>query len=204
MLDSVVAHASAEYEVVLYVDDDDASMADFHADAKIVRGPQRTLSDCWNACWWEASGDIFGMMGDDVVIESTDWDGMVRRAFEAVPDRIAFVYGTDGFRNGEHGSHGFVHRNWTDVVGRFVPPYFAADMCDTWLNDVAKAIDRRVYLPELLTTHLHPAKPSLGVEIDDTYRLGNERRSVQNQYDLYDTFAAERAREVDQLRGAMV
>jgi hypothetical protein len=116
MLDSVVAHASAEYEVVLYVDDDDASMADFHADAKIVRGPQRTLSDCWNACWWEASGDIFGMMGDDVVIESTDWDGMVRRAFEAVPDRIAFVYGTDGFRNEEHGSHGFVHRNWTDVV----------------------------------------------------------------------------------------
>ena len=204
MLKSVAIHASSDCEVVLYVDDDDESMADYRAEGvRIARGPQRTLSDCWNACWEQASGDIFGMMADDIVIESGDWDGVVRAAFEAVPDSIAFVYGTDGFRNGTHGSHGFLHRNWTDVVGRFPPPYFAADMCDTWLNDVAEALGRRVYLPDLLTTHLHPDKPALGITFDETYRLASERRAAEDQYALYDTFAGERVREVEMLRGVM-
>ena len=42
-------------------------------------------------------------------------------------------------------THGFLHRNWVETVGYFVPPYFSSDFNDTWLNEVADMIGRKIY-----------------------------------------------------------
>ena len=36
-----------------------------------------------------------------------------------------------------------------------MPPYFCADYVDTWLDDVARKINRIKYLPNVITEHMH-------------------------------------------------
>jgi hypothetical protein len=139
----------------LYVDDDDAqcSSGEAHIDdwapdnRKIVVGPRITLSDMWNKCAEVATGDILMVCGDDVVFRTKGWDSMVKQAFASYPDRILFAHGDDGHFGSQFGTHGFVHRKWIDAVGYFTPPYFSSDYGDVWLNEVANALGRRVYLP---------------------------------------------------------
>ena len=122
---------------------------------KLIYGPRTgNLSELWNNCAKVATGDIFMHCGDDIVFRTIGWDSIVRNAFAAYPDNIVFVHGDDGFHGQGFGTHGFIHRDWAEAVGYFVPPYFSSDFNDTWLNDVANMIGRRVYVP-ILTEHMH-------------------------------------------------
>lgn len=143
--------------MVIYVDDDDD-----HYDFKLprlryVRGPRITLSKMWNKCQEMALGPIYGHMGDDIIFRTEGWDTMVKEAFKQYDDRIAFVHGDDmsGVHGPNFGTHGFIHKNWVDTVGYFVPPYYVSDFNDTHLNDVANMLGRRVYLDGLKTEHMH-------------------------------------------------
>lgn len=146
-------------EFVVWTDEDDR--ADYDQllwqmeHVTVLTGPRTVLSMCWNFCWREARGDIFGHLGDDVVFRSQGWDTHVRNGIEHHEDRIAFVHGSDGIQDQRLGTHGFVSKEWTDAVGYFVPPYFASDYNDTWLNEVADMIGRRLYVPAIVTEHMH-------------------------------------------------
>lgn len=205
-------------EVVWYVDEDDEPSEQkikeiaqsALEDGTCVRhscmiGPRITLSNCWNEAWMWARGDVFGLMGDDVVIRTQSWDLMVERAFAEVPDRIALVYGRDGFRDEVHASHPFISQQWAQQLDRVSPPYFSADMNDVWLFEVAKSLGRAVFLPDLFTQHLHPDDPSLCVEVDQTHRDRMLRRDIDKTHDLYMTpnMVEERQRDVRLLRGVM-
>ena len=197
LIESLRETATVMPEVVLYVDEDDIAP---DVDAVIVRGERITLSKCWNRCAEAATGEILMQCGDDVVFRTKGWDDEVRRAFAAFEDRLIFVHGDDGVYQHRFGTHGFVHRKWIEAVGYFSPPYFSSDFGDTWLNEVANRINRRIYLP-FLTEHLHPLTGK--AEWDKTHKERIERGKQDNVEKLYAELAPERMSDVQKLLDAI-
>jgi hypothetical protein len=82
-----------------------------------------------------------------------------------------------------------------ETVGRFGPPYFAADWIDQWLWDVAGMIGRRKFLPGVKLIHHHPAiEPETW---DQTHTERSARGVAQGPDELYrsDAMVAERQAE---------
>ena len=203
LIESATAMAAGSIEFVFYTDNDaplPASIID-RPDVTAIIGPRIVLSETWNACYRQATADVFMHCGDDIVFRSPSWDARVLAAFNRHPDGIVFVHGDDGVYGARFGTHGFLHRKWAEAVGYFVPPYFTSDFNDTWLNDVANMIGRRVYLSDVVTEHMHPAFGK--AEWDLTHRERLARHEADRPGDLYDAKAAERDRDADILRKVM-
>jgi len=198
---SVAATAAGPVEFSVYVDDDDPESARQARELgmTVTVGPRVVLSEMWNVAQRAATADVFMHCGDDLVFRTPGWDQLVLREFEKVPDRLVFVHGDDLSGNAHNGgTHGFLHRRWVDLVGYFVPPLFSSDWNDTWLNCVADLIGRRVYLPGVVTEHMHP---SFGkAELDQTHRERIARGTRDNVVALWDSTLALRQRDAEILR----
>lgn len=188
-------------EFVFYVDSDDpmsdnaierASIAG--ARTMTIVGERIVLSEMWNACAREAHADIMMHCGDDIVFRSNNWDEHVLGEFEKYPDKIVLVHGRDGYQDRRLATHGFRHRNWVNVVGDFVPPYFSSDYNDTWVTEVADALGRRSYLESIYTEHMHPVVGK-GPQ-DQTHQERLERHARDNPGKLYGELANVRQEEV--------
>lgn len=193
-----LANNPEQVEFVAYIDDDDHSYDGLELSRLFkVLGPRVVLSEAWNRCWEFAEGEIYHHGGDDNLFRTKGWDTIVLQTFERHPDRILFAYGDDGneqSRLNKFGTHGFVHKNWTDVTGKFVPPYFVSDYNDTWFNDVSKAIGRHVHM-EILIEHMHY---TLGKsEIDQNTRDRLARHEKERPQDLYYSQALKDEREAE-------
>lgn len=176
------------FEMVCYLDDDDPEDYGWVVEGtnpktgkqrriKVVNGPRIILSDMWNKCAEWAEGDIFMVFADDVQFRTFGWNELVEQAFGRYVDKIMLAYGFDG-RHTDFGTHPFVHRRWFEILGYVTPPYFCSDFGDSWMNDVAEMLNRRVYIPGLFTEHLHP---SLGTGIEDrTHKERLERAAQEN------------------------
>lgn len=187
LLNSALNTASFTPEFIFYVDEDDTSSIDVINDhdavTQIIVGPRVVLSEMWNRCAELAQFDVMMHCGDDIVFRSDHWDELVLNEFDKVPDKILLVYGNDGFQGEKLGTHSFIHRNWVETVGYFVPPYFSSDYNDTWLNEVAVALGRRVYVPEIFTEHMHPAAGKGVLDVTHQERLARHTRdNVENIY----------------------
>jgi len=192
-------------ELVLYLDEDDRYLETYLALLGVgtcnVIGPRIVLSQMWNFCHARAAGPIFWHGNDDVIFRTQGWDDQVRQAFNQYVDRIVLVHGRDGYHDQKMSVLGFLHRRWVEVVGCFVPPYFVSDYNDQWLSEVADALGRRVFLPEVYTEHLHP---NFGKgPLDQTHRDRLWRHQQASVDQLYARLAPERADWVAALRGTM-
>lgn len=150
-------------EFVFYVDYDDPTSDSAIERASIagartmtIAGERIVLSEMWNVCARAAHADVMMHCGDDIIFRSDNWDEYVLGEFDNYPDGIVLVHGRDGYQDERLATHGFRHRNWIDVVGNFVPPYFSSDYNDTWVTEVADRLGRRCYLPAVYTEHMHP------------------------------------------------
>lgn len=160
------AKASNNIEVVFCVDEDDKQSIDAYMTFTetdqlkcVISNDRIVLSNLWNMAYDYATGDICMHCGDDIIFRTNDWDEIIINEFMKVDDRILFVYGSDGIWDSkELGTHGFLHRNWINTIGYFVPPYFSYGRNDTWLTEVATKIDRLRYIPEIYTEHMHFAR----------------------------------------------
>jgi hypothetical protein len=112
-----------------------------------------------------------------------------------------FVHGEDGHQHDRLGTHGFLSRRWVETVGYFVPPMFSSDFNDTWLTEVADRIGRRVFLPNVLTEHLHPAAGKGKWDRTHLERLERHRRDQPER--LYQQTVGERMEAAAKLRKAM-
>lgn len=191
-----LADSPTDIEFVVFIDDDDASYDDLNLPRVIkVRGNGLILAEMWNECAYEANGDYLGLLGDDVLFRTKGWDTAVLKVFDEYDDKIAYVFGDDlSPRGKEFGTHGFIHRNWALTVGYFVPPYFAADYVDAWLNDVARGIGRLRYAG-IVMEHMHFGFGKS--ENDDTYRAGRRRTTETNTRHLYEGAEMKAEREKD-------
>lgn len=193
-----------QLEFVFYVDDDDllgqAGLKEIeetysYAIIKKCIGPRIILTETWNVCYRNSSGEIFMHCGDDIEFKTSNWDEIVRHSFIKSEDKILFAHGTDGANHDRFGTHGFVHNNWIKTVGYFLPPYFSSDYADTWLNDVSNKIGRRKYIP-IYTMHHHPI---FGLaEWDQTHQERLARHNRDNVAEIYASKTIER--DIDALK----
>lgn len=201
MVDSARATAHREIEVIVRLDSDDPTADQYKIDdADVLVGPREVLSVMWNECYAEAGSDIVMHCGDDIVFQTDGWDDLVYAAFEEYPDKIAFVHGQDLCGPPNFGTHGFLHRRWVETVGYFVPPYFVSDYNDTWINEVANMIGRRVEIP-IITEHMHFMNGK--AFYDATYRERLERHRLGRVDQLYASMAADRVADAEKLRRVM-
>lgn len=197
-----------EVELVTYIDEDDGSYGNLELPIKWVkvRGPRQidgkvNLSVMWNKCWEQAQGEYFMHCGDDIVFKSKSWDTKIKQAIDERAGKIAFVWGNDWTPESQRnvfGTHGFIHGNWTNITGRFVPPYFVSDYNDTWFNDVARMLNVAQYLPDVWTEHMHYSVNK--AEIDQNTKDRLERHAQDNPEMIYANTLKERQEEADKLR----
>ncbi len=206
LLTSVDDTAHGDVAAYFYVDEDDPTrdetvgvISDWGGVALV--GPRVVLSETWNRCWSEADPDVAMHCGDDIAFRTVGWDDEVLHQFDRFPDRIAFVHGEDGIQGGRIGTHGFLHRRWVEAVGYFVPPYFSSDFNDLWLSEVADALGRRVYLPDVYTEHMHPVAGK--APLDQTHRERLARHQRDDVARIYRDHASERAADVEKLRAVI-
>jgi glycosyltransferase involved in cell wall biosynthesis len=203
LLSSAFETAETDVEFLFYVDDDDptgSAVAELVRDVggRTVVGDRIVLSQMWNELARKARHDVMMHCGDDIVFRSGSWDARVLDEFDSCNDKILFVHGDDGYQHNKIGTHGFLHRNWVDAVGYFVPPYFSSDYNDLWLTEVADALGRRRYLPEVYTEHMHPV---IGKgEWDQTHQDRLVRHQADDVGRIYANHAGDRARDVHKLR----
>lgn len=207
LADSVMATADDvhDIEIIVYLDDDDP--ADYAAETlpaivKFFTTKRTLLSEYWNMAYEKAQGAILGHMGDDIVFQTKGWDTAVKEAFDKYPDKIVLVYGDDGDPNKDKnfGSHSFIHKNWVEAVGYFTPPYFSSDFNDTWLNEVADMISRKVKI-DILTEHMHPAFHK--GEIDLTHAERYVRHWQDKNIEKYNATLSRREADAEKLRKVM-
>ncbi len=194
-----------KWDCVVYVDDDDKEtqkVCQDHADAiKMVVGPRKILTSCWNDCLALAEGDIYCQNNDDVIFRTKGFDLSVEGAFAQCPDKILMVYGNDeGMHRGCFGPHPFVHRRWVEEIGWFIPPYFWSEFGDSWLNEVFAGVDRRLYIP-FVVEHMHYEFNK--AEFDQTYRdrVANHERTNPGHH--YQFRAPERLAQIEKLRSLL-
>lgn len=209
--DSIVKTVNSyrDIELIFYIDDDDQDAQEIMVEydllvdtnVKAVIGPRITLADMWNKCMNAGQGPIFMVCADDIVFESKDWDKLVIDKFDEYPDKIILVYGKDGGKNERLATHPFIHKNWIDVTGYFTPPYFSYCMCDKWLDDVAKRLDRRIHIPEISTTHWHCTDRRYGNgQADKTWKEMQAKGIKEDYRGIYSCKRDERLEDVEKLK----
>lgn len=216
-LNSVTDTVSGTYEVevVFYHDDDDPTLSPNFKSGNTWRtktnhkkvmavntiGPRLVMSDYWNKLANIAQGDILGMMADDIRIRTSFWDVLVAQEFETWPDKLIFLFGRDGIQDENLGTHGFVHRRWVETLGHMTTPHFGMDYADTWMNDVARMVGRRVYKENLYTEHMHVSVQKSEPDATSDERI--KRGEDVNYPALYDSLYSLRLEESDKLRSVI-
>jgi hypothetical protein len=185
----------ANFEVVIYVDDDDEKTRDDCLSSeyplmrlRVVRGTRFSpISPVYNLLLKESHGSIIGYWGDDAVIQTSFWDRIVIQEFQSVPDRILLLYPPDTKPERDFALHGFVSRRSTEIVGDLFPSHFDGQCDDRWLTEVYKRIGR-AKVSKIRVNHQRVA------ESRDMYRKKDRiwRKSVE----LYRTDALKRERDV--------
>lgn len=198
---STARHASM-VEFLFYIDKDDSpdtfSALQGMANTRALVGPRKKICLCWNDLFFLSDGDLLMMGNDDSEFVSEDWDDALVAALEGVEDRVALLYGKDGINDEALATHPVVTREWVDAIGYFCPP-FMSFMNDTWLDEIARAVGRGVYVPEFVINHRHF---SVGKsEFDETYRYAREvLRPQENPAITYKALADMRVRDADRIR----
>lgn len=197
---SLLQTTEGEWELLVRLDEDDPLRAEYDQPPHQlnVTAPRGLMSQLWNDLIPFALGDVLMMGGDDIAFSTPGWDALVR---EALPeDLITVVHGNDLSPNSATiGTHPFVSREWVETLGYLTPPYFESDYVDLWLCEVADALGRRVYLPDVVIEHLHPGFGK--AEWDSTYQERVDRAAGMEK--VWADTAPKRVEDSHKLRMAM-
>lgn len=164
------AESPEEIEVSCYRDIDDNSVYEYPPNFRVMRGSgDHTILLMMDEAQKVATGPIFMFVADDFIFETKGWDVEVLREFSKYPDKIVLVCPDgDWWERWGYGVLGFVHKNWVDAIGYFIPPFRGAESADRWVNELAVLINRRVKLDSVRLRHLN---------IRDEIHLNNHRRN---------------------------
>jgi len=195
---SVIETASNpdDVEIVSYHDNDDSSVYEYMGNHKEVMGERTDPHRAANACQKIATGPIYMFGADDVMFDERypNWDKFVKEAFDKFPDKILFVYPNNHRQRSAFGMMGFLHKNWIDTVGYFLPPDLPR-RGDCWINDVARRLNRMFYTNNM-------GVRDLMIREDETHREYGELCEKTDCLRRYKSgkMAARRARDVKLLQ----
>lgn len=149
MVDSVSKNPGCDIEIILYLNDDDPLLDQYINNIKnatIIVGPDQSTSYSWNLMAKKASYDILFLIGDDTMVETDSWGPLIIREFDKVPDKILMVAPKAGSLGKTKCPHFFLHKNWVNALGYYLPPHFYHHYVDHWIRDIAVSLKRYVHL----------------------------------------------------------
>ena len=183
-------------EIILYVDEDDLESAKISSDVldiiKIIR-PRRKMGIMTRECFDASRGRYIGMINDDMIIRTKEWDLAVKKAFAQFPDEVALVYPNDKYYGERVSTFPFMTRRTCELLEKICPPDYASHCIDSHIFDIFKKLSdrgykRAVYLPHVIFEHRHY---SLGLE---AYSKSPMAKNDSADRSLYLSFDEDRAR----------
>lgn len=145
MKDSAFSCPGCTIDIKFYLNEDDPLLDDYKAfltPTQYIIGPNQSTSFSWNLMAEQATYDILFLVGDDAQFTTHEWGRIVLFAFEQYKDKIACVYPRVPKLSKNKNPHFCLHKNWIKALGFFLPPHFYHWYVDTWINEVAKGINR--------------------------------------------------------------
>ena len=113
----------------------------------------------WNALAFMAikeGYDYLLMHNDDCLQTTQGWDVLAINSFqEEFKDNIGVLYGSDGINENKHCAFPFLHKDWINILGYYTPTYFKFFQHDSYIQDIAKTVNRLVYQPRWKFNHEH-------------------------------------------------
>ena len=179
LIDSVAATATAQTDLILAVDDDDAhSYTGLRAGrARVLVGPRQTCPAWTNQIARDYGGGYRALasLGDDHVPETYGWDSLLLGAIDAMGG-TGIAYGDDCLQHEKLPTAPVISSDIVVALGWLFLPGLTHFYCD----DVWKALaepDLLAYVPEVIIRHLHfsvgtaprdgtyaEAEPSMGAD----------------------------------------
>lgn len=212
--------------LVLGVDDNDPTRKDVENLAKknkeFVRivviptspdGKFLGLGKIWNIMYDQVDEEIIGMVGDDMVFQTENWNKMILEEFKKVRDNILMVHVNDGMRGMGNpfpndpplAVNSFIHRRYCETFGKYCITDFLHGFHDTHFHDVYELANRKVYRHDIMLNHLHVSNPVANTKVDDvTDRLNQAYISISNPQQVYDNLLPVRKAEAEKLKSLMI
>jgi len=148
-----------------------------------IYGEPKSVSQSWNDLAKKAiehGCDPLIMGNDDLVYRTKDWNNILRRKIEPYKDQIYCAWFEDKINGPNHCAFPIVSKKWVDTLGYFTPGIFNFGYNDTWVFDIAKRIDRTVFIPDVVAEHMHFTAGKSAM--DETYHH-NRTRERGNLYE---------------------
>ena len=165
LIDTATETQTGDTEFLFYLNDDDEKLEqykDLLDEKHYTIGLNQSTCYSWNLMADKATNDIVMLMGDDVQVQTKDWDRLIADQFDKYEDKILMVVPSDGRAKGNKKSgsetklwpdeplpaaHFAVHKNWVNTLGYLAPPFFWHWHVDTYTQKVARKLNRCLYLP---------------------------------------------------------
>lgn len=169
LVDTANSTAKYQTEFLFYLNDDDPKLEEYRDlldEQHYTIGPNQSTCLSWNQMADKSKNDIVMLMGDDVQVQTEDWDEKIKFQFEQFEDRILMVVPSDGRRKGNANNeeteptlwpdkklpaaHFAVHKNWINTTGYLAPAFFWHFYVDTYTQKVARKLNRCMFLPSVV------------------------------------------------------
>ena len=165
LVDTATETQKGTTEFLFYLNDDDEKLEQYRdlLDEKYYTvGPNQSTCYSWNLMSHKANNDIVMLMGDDVQVQTKDWDQLIADEFDKYEDKILMVVPSDDRVKGNKNlgtetklwpdeplpaAHFAVHKNWIHTLGYLAPPFFWHWHVDTYTQKVARKLNRCLYMP---------------------------------------------------------
>lgn len=143
-------------------------LGDLKSKVSSFTGKDAPTSLMWNYLAkeaYKANGDLFLLMGDDVIFETEGWDEIYRNSVRSIHDGIFVIAPNDGRGSGV--PHPCVSRRWIETLKYFVNPVFLHWGVDSYTEKLAHKVGRFISLPNVSIKH---AKVGEAIPSDDTHK----------------------------------
>ena len=168
LVDTATSTQKGETQFLFYLNDDDDKLEqykDLLDEKHYTVGPNQSTCYSWNLMAEKATNDIVMLMGDDVQVQTQDWDQIIVDQFTKFTDKILMVVPSDGRHKGTlkmgdevqlwpdeslPAAHFAVHKKWINTLGYLAPPFFWHWHVDSYTQKVARKLNRCLYLPTVV------------------------------------------------------
>jgi hypothetical protein len=138
------------------------------------------VNDAWTVYGMAHGYEAVGFMGDDHLPRTDRFDYFLTAALwgPAPGPSFGVAWGDDLLMGDAFPTAGLLGAGMLDVMGYMVPPGFKHLCIDVVWSDIAKAIGRRHYLPDVIIEHVHPAAGK--AKLDAGYESNNDAATVEH------------------------
>jgi hypothetical protein len=160
------------FAILLSIDTDDETMKDFRYDSKdviVMQGLSKNKIDAINRDMDKIDAiydwDILVNFSDDMEITSSEFPNVLRSVYSTNLD--FFLHLPDGYQNDRIPTMSIMGKTYYQRFNFIYHPSYQSVWCDNEAMEVAKMLDKWIYLPTHLFTHNHPVH--LNEKFDEQY-----------------------------------